>query len=133
MTKFKICNKLVININRMLSSLRRLNIIYFFFKVKGFQVPPAELEAIIRTYPEVRDVGVIGIPHPTHGEVPRAYVVPKTKDKLNAEKLQEYVASKAAKYKQLAGGVQVLESIPRNPTGKILRRKLKELFLEKGI
>lgn len=76
---------------------------------------------------------MIGIPHPTQGEVPRAYVVPKTKDKLNAGQLQEYVASKVAKYKQLAGGIQIVDSIPRNPTGKILRRQLRQQFMDKGI
>lgn len=101
--------------------------------MKGFQVPPAELEAVIRTHPEIADVGVIGIPDSSQGEVPRAYVVPKNKDKLNVKELQEYVASKVAKYKQLAGGVQVIDIIPRNPSGKILRRELKQNFLEKGI
>lgn len=101
--------------------------------MKGFQVPPAELEAVIRTFPDVEDVGVIGIPHPSHGEVPRAYIVPKSKEKFNVRELQNYVAEKVAKYKQLAGGVQVLEAIPRNPSGKILRRQLKQQFLEKGI
>lgn len=81
----------------------------------------------------MEDVGVIGIPHPTNGEVPRAYVVPKNKNDFNEKQLQEYVASKVAKYKQLAGGVRVLEAIPRNPTGKILRRQLKEDYLAKGI
>lgn len=102
-------------------------------QVKGFQVPPAELEAVIRTHPDVEDVGVIGIPHPNHGEVPRAYVVPKNKNKFNSKELEDYVASKVAKYKQLAGGVHVMETIPRNPSGKILRRQLKQSYLDEGI
>lgn len=101
--------------------------------MKGYQVPPAELEAVIRTFPTVADVGVIGIPHASHGEVPRAYIVPKSGDSINVKELQDYVATKVAKYKQLAGGVQIIKSIPRNPSGKILRRQLKQQFLEKGI
>lgn len=101
--------------------------------MKGFQVPPAELEAVIRTHPEVGDVGVIGIPHPAYGEVPRAYVVPKNKTAFDIKHLQDYVTSKVAKYKQLAGGVQLTDCIPRNPSGKILRRELKQQYLEKGI
>lgn len=108
-------------------------ILSIFFQVKGFQVPPAELEAVIRTFPDVQDVGVIGIPHPSCGEVPRAYIVPKNKEQFRVNELQNYVAEKVAKYKQLAGGVQLLEAIPRNPSGKILRRQLKQEFLEKGI
>jgi 4-coumarate--CoA ligase len=46
-------------------------------KVKGFQVPPAELEAVLRTHPSVDDVGVVGIPHPALGEAPKAFVVLK--------------------------------------------------------
>lgn len=96
-------------------------------------MPPAELEAVIRTHPEIEDVGVVGIPHPTLGEVPRAYIVTKNKNTFNVQQFQEYVATKVAKYKQLAGGVQIIDCIPRNPSGKILRRQLKEGFLEKGI
>lgn len=94
-------------------------------KVKGFQVPPAELEEIIRTFPDVSDVGVIGIPHMISGEVPRAYVVPKKGKQIDTEKLNAFVSSKVAKYKQLKGGIAVVDSIPKNPSGKILRRQLK--------
>lgn len=59
--------------------------------------------------------------------------MPKNKNKINIKQIQEYVASKVAKYKQLAGGVQIMEAIPRNPSGKILRRELKQQYLEKGI
>ncbi|CAG9862854.1 unnamed protein product [Phyllotreta striolata] len=101
-------------------------------KVKGYQVAPAELEAIIRDHPLVDDAAVIGIPHPQHGEVPRAYVVPKKNSALDEENVQNHVADKVASYKRLQGGVRILESIPKNTTGKILRRQLKENFAEKG-
>nr|CAH7765010.1 unnamed protein product [Callosobruchus chinensis] len=101
-------------------------------KVKGYQVPPAELEEIIRDIPEVEDAAVIGIPHPINGEAPRAYVVPKKGKTVVPEAIQSYVADKVAKYKQLSGGVAVVQEIPKNPTGKILRRKLKLAFEETG-
>lgn len=94
-------------------------------KVKGYQVPPAELEEIVRSYDEVSDVAVIGVPHHLHGEVPRAYVVPKKGKNVNIEKLDEYVSSKVAHYKRLKGGIEIVDSIPKNNTGKILRRQLK--------
>lgn len=101
-------------------------------KVKGFQVPPAELEEILRDHPDLADAGVIGIPHPKSGEVPRAYVVKKKGADVNEEKIKDYVKAKVAKYKRLEGGVEFIEAIPKNATGKILRRELKTMFEAKS-
>lgn len=94
-------------------------------KVKGYQVAPAELEELIRDFDGVVDACVIGVPHETQGEVPRAYVVPKKGATLDASKLAEYVAGKVAPYKQLQGGIAVVEAIPKTASGKLLRRQLK--------
>lgn len=94
-------------------------------KVKGFQVSPAELEEIIRSNPKVLDAGVIGIDHPKHGEVPRAFVVAKPDSGLTEKELQDFVASKVAEYKRLRGGVQFCAEIPKSGTGKILRKTLR--------
>ncbi|CAH1108546.1 unnamed protein product [Psylliodes chrysocephalus] len=102
-------------------------------KVKGYQVAPAELEAVIRDHPSIEDAAVIGIPHSKYGEVPRAYIVPKKDVTLDIEDLKKYVAVKVAPYKQLQGGVQILENIPKNPSGKILRRQLKMGFEKNGV
>lgn len=91
-------------------------------------MPPAELEEIIRDFPDVMDAAVIGIPHSIHGEVPRAYVVPRQGAKINAEKLTGFVNDLVAPYKQLRGGVAFIDNIPKNTTGKILRRELKLLY-----
>lgn len=96
-------------------------------KVKGFQVPPAELEEILRDHPDIADAAVIGIPHPTAGESPRAYVVSKN-GALTEKEVKEFVAKKVAEYKRLEGGVEFIEAIPKNATGKILRRELKLRF-----
>lgn len=97
-------------------------------KVKGFQVPPAELEEILRDHPDIADSAVIGIPHETSGEVPRAYVVTRNPELTEAD-VKEFVKKKVAHYKKLAGGVEFVTAIPKNATGKILRRELKAKFL----
>lgn len=99
-------------------------------KVKGLQVPPAELEEILRDHPDVGDAAVIGIPHVISGEVPRAYVVPKANKQINIDALNEYVNKKVAEYKRLEGGIEVIQAVPKNPSGKILRRQLKTAYLE---
>lgn len=71
---------------------------------------------------------MIGIPHQIYGESPRAYIVPRVDSKIDVKKLNDYVNSKVAPYKQLKGGISVVDSIPKNASGKILRRQLKVMF-----
>lgn len=94
-------------------------------KVKGFQVPPAELEELLRSHPDVSDAAVIGVDNVDHGEVPRAFIVKKAGANLTEKQVKAFVAGKVAVYKQLRGGVQFMDVIPKNPSGKILRRELK--------
>jgi len=93
-------------------------------KCKGFQVAPAEIEHILVGHPDIKDAAVAGEPHPEYGEVPVAYVVLRDKASLSAEAIIEYAAQGLAKYKRLAR-VVFTETIPRSPSGKILRRLLK--------
>jgi len=95
-------------------------------KVKGYQVAPTELEEVIRHYDDIEDVAVIGVAHENYGEIPKAFVVPKSGIKINENKLKKFVAKHVAEYKQL-GYVQVIESIPKSAAGKILRKELKNL------
>lgn len=97
-------------------------------KVKGFQVAPAELEELLRDHPSVADAAVVGQPHPISGEVPRAFIVKKKNANITEEDLKKYVAEKVAVYKKLDGGVTFLDAIPKNASGKILRRQLKEEY-----
>ncbi|KAI8033258.1 hypothetical protein M5D96_013974 [Drosophila gunungcola] len=97
-------------------------------KVKGFQVPPAELEAVLRDHPKILEAAVFGIPHELNGEAPRAIVVLREGEKASAEEISAYVAERVAHYKKLEGGVIFVDEVPKNPTGKILRRELKEKF-----
>ncbi|EPQ51344.1 acetyl-CoA synthetase-like protein [Gloeophyllum trabeum ATCC 11539] len=104
-------------------------------KYKGFQVPPAELEQMLIQHPEIADVAVIGVESVEEAtEVPRAYIVhvnPKSvqsqQDKDAFEKkIQEWVRGRVAKHKYLRGGVAIIDVIPKNPSGKILRRVLRD-------
>ena len=92
-------------------------------KYKGYQVPPAELEALIITHPRVSDVAVIGVPDEEAGEIPKAFVV--TAEDLSGDELMAWVAEHVAPYKKVRR-VQIVEEIPKSASGKILRRVLKE-------
>ncbi|KAI1727779.1 AMP-binding enzyme domain-containing protein [Ditylenchus destructor] len=94
-------------------------------KVKGFQVAPAELEDLLLSHHLIQDVAVIGIPDKVSGEVPKAFVV-KTDPSLTEKDVMDFVKDKVAVYKQLKGGVEFLDSIPKTPSGKILRRMLRK-------
>lgn len=71
---------------------------------------------------------MIGIPHPQFGEVPRAFVVKKPHQEVSETEIQDFVADKVAPFKKIAGGVHFLDAIPKNNTGKIMRRTLKEKY-----
>ncbi|HEY6209640.1 MAG TPA: AMP-binding protein [Gemmatimonadales bacterium] len=92
-------------------------------KYKGFQVPPAELEAVLRTHPAVLDAAVIPISDAECGEVPKAFVV--LKGEVSCDALMAYVAERVAPYKKIRA-VEVIDAIPKSPSGKILRRVLKQ-------
>ncbi|RUS20226.1 hypothetical protein BC937DRAFT_95664 [Endogone sp. FLAS-F59071] len=99
-------------------------------KYKGFQVPPAELEAILLTNPLVADTAVIGVYSAADAtELPRAYVVlppgQKPSDKL-AKEIEAFVAKGVAQHKRLRGGVRFVAEIPKSAAGKILRRYLRD-------
>ncbi|KAB0799122.1 hypothetical protein PPYR_07002 [Photinus pyralis] len=94
-------------------------------KVKGYQVSPAELEDVIRSHSNVSDATVIGIPHERYGEVPRAYITVKSGSQINTDELKQFVSSKVSNYKDIKGGIVVVDYLPKNIMGKLLRRKLK--------
>ncbi|GAA6027274.1 hypothetical protein JCM8097_002547 [Rhodosporidiobolus ruineniae] len=99
-------------------------------KVKGFQVPPAELEATLLECPYIADCAVIGVWDDNEAtEYPRAYIVlcaEGKKQKDPAVAIHSWTAGKVAKYKQLRGGIKLVEVIPKSPSGKILRRILRD-------
>jgi acyl-CoA synthetase (AMP-forming)/AMP-acid ligase II len=92
-------------------------------KYSGFQVPPAELEGILLEHPAVADAAVIGKADEEHGEIPKAFVVLKPGGATSARQLMEYVAGQVATFKQIRE-VEFMDAIPKNPSGKLLRRVL---------
>ncbi|MGZ6956486.1 MAG: AMP-binding protein [Acidimicrobiia bacterium] len=94
-------------------------------KYKGYQIAPAELEALIMEHPEVADVAVIPKQSGTaDGEFPKAFVVRRAGASLDADGVMAHVAGKVAPYKKVRE-VEFVDAIPKNPSGKILRRELK--------
>jgi len=95
---------------------------------EGFQVPPAALEGLLASHPKVKDVAVIGLYSKSiASEVPRAYVVPATEPSHELSKeLVKFVHDNVAQHKRLRGGCVFVDEIPKNASGKILRRVLKE-------
>jgi len=93
-------------------------------KYKGFQVPPAELEAILIAHPNIDDVAVIGVPDIEAGELPKAFVV--RRGNVTAEEIMAFVAKKVQPQKKLRGGVEFVDQIPKSASGKILRRMLRK-------
>ncbi|GAA5951876.1 hypothetical protein JCM21900_004172 [Sporobolomyces salmonicolor] len=99
-------------------------------KVKGFQVAPAELEASLLECPLVSDCAVIGIwSESSQTEYPRAYIVLSSvgkKEQDPAQAIHAWMKGKVAHYKQLKGGIKFVESVPKSPSGKLLRRLLRD-------
>ncbi|KAF5487674.1 4-coumarate--CoA ligase-like 7 [Colletotrichum siamense] len=94
-------------------------------KVKGNQVAPAELEALLLERPDIADVAVIGVT--INGEeFPRAYVVRSPGTNTSGEEIAKWLEERVAKHKRLRGGVAFTDVIPKNPSGKILRKILRE-------
>lgn len=101
-------------------------------KYSGYQVPPAELEAVLGQHPAVLDAGVIGIMAPDGAnELPKAYVSLRDPKQLGNKTLPaeiaEWFKGRVSHYKALRGGVVLVKAVPRSASGKILRRELREL------
>lgn len=91
-------------------------------KYKGFQVPPAELEAILLSMKEIKEAIVIPVPDDECGEIPRAYVVLQDGANVTEQHIVDYVYDRVAPHKRLRGGVRFTNTIPKSPAGKLLRR-----------
>ena len=96
-------------------------------KFKGFPIAPAEVEAVLLEHPAVRDCGVVGKPDAAAGEIPIAFIVARDTQSCCAklaDQLCGYVGERLAHYKQ-PKEVRFVSAIPRNPSGKILRKDLR--------
>jgi long-chain acyl-CoA synthetase len=99
-------------------------------KYKGFPVAPAEVEALLLEHPAVRDCGVVGRADPAAGEIPVAFVVLR-EGTVACKKLEDdlcgFVAERLTSYKQ-PRQIHFVDTLPRTPSGKILRRELRKVF-----
>jgi acyl-CoA synthetase (AMP-forming)/AMP-acid ligase II len=93
-------------------------------KYKGYQVPPAELEAVLLTHEEIADAAVIGVRDADGEEVPKAFVVRQAGSSIEGDAVMAYVASHVAPHKKVRV-VEFIEAIPKSAAGKILRKDLR--------
>lgn len=98
--------------------------------VGGFNVYPREVEEVLYTHPNVVEAAVVGFPDVNLGEAVHAYVVLKENSGTSVEELQEFCAHRLVKYK-VPSAIELLDELPKNSTGKILRRTLKEVLKAK--
>ncbi|WP_328768163.1 AMP-binding protein [Streptomyces sp. NBC_00286] len=94
-------------------------------KYKGYQVAPAELEAILLSHPHIADAAVIGVNDEENNEVPKAFVVPAPGASITADEVMAHVGGQVAPYKKIRR-VEFIEAVPKAASGKILRRQLRE-------
>ncbi|KAI8973357.1 hypothetical protein BDF20DRAFT_823555 [Mycotypha africana] len=106
-------------------------------KYKGFQVAPAELEALIMSHESIADCCVVGVYDATQAtELPRAYIVPQPSVPRNNDTIRiitDFVNSNVANHKKLRGGVRIIDQVPKSASGKILRREVKEWIRKEQI
>ncbi|XP_050233854.1 4-coumarate--CoA ligase-like 9 [Mercurialis annua] len=95
-------------------------------KYKGYQVAPAELEQLLQSHPEIIDAAVVPYPDEEVGEVPFAFVVKHCHSSLNERNIMDYVSKQVAPYKKVRR-VAFISSIPKSPSGKILRKDLRKM------
>ncbi|WP_194829818.1 long-chain fatty acid--CoA ligase [Nocardia sp. XZ_19_231] len=92
----------------------------------GENIATPEVERVLYENPDVVEAAVVGIPHPRWGEVPKAYVVLRADSALDAAGLQEFCRARLAKYK-VPAEIQCVEALPRTPSGKVLKRVLRDI------
>ena len=97
----------------------------------GYNVYPRDIEEVIYSHPDILEVAVIGIPHPSRGEAAKVFAVLKDGKEMTQKELIDYCSKRLAKYK-LPTKVEFRESLPKSAVGKILKRVLKEEEMRKS-
>jgi long-chain acyl-CoA synthetase len=92
--------------------------------VSGFNVYPAEVEDVLLAHAEIADAAVIGIPNARTGEAVAAWIVLEPGSAVTAEEVRSYASAHLARYK-VPSTVQIVDRLPRNEAGKLLRRELR--------
>ncbi|CAH9137724.1 unnamed protein product [Cuscuta epithymum] len=96
-------------------------------KYKGFQIAPADLEAVLISHPDIIDAGVTSASEDEVGEIPVAFVVKRNNSELSEADIIAFVAQQVAPYKKVRR-VYFTTSIPKSPTGKILRKEMRKFM-----
>uniref|UniRef100_A0A2P2JHG7 4-coumarate--CoA ligase n=1 Tax=Rhizophora mucronata TaxID=61149 RepID=A0A2P2JHG7_RHIMU len=94
-------------------------------KYKGYQVPPAELEAMLLAHPNISDAAVVAMKDELAGEIPVAFVVRSDNSQVTEEEIKQFISKQVVFYKRIKR-VFFVESIPKAPSGKVLRKTLRE-------
>lgn len=97
----------------------------------GENIYPREIEEILYSHPKIEDAAIVGVPDPLWGESVRAIIVLKKGETMTEEEVIEYCKSHLASYKK-PRSVEFVESLPRNPSGKVLKTVLRERYMKKG-
>lgn len=96
----------------------------------GFNIYPQEIEGVLFEHEAVKEAAVVGLPHEIHGEIIKAYIVPKEGKEVDSEELRNYCYTKLTPYK-VPKEIEVRESLPRNGVGKLLKRLLVKEEMER--
>lgn len=91
----------------------------------GYNIYPIEIENLLYENPKVLEASVVAVPDERLGEIPKAYIVLKPGETATEQEIMDYVKERLAAYKKLRA-VEFMETLPKGPTGKILRRALRE-------
>jgi long-chain acyl-CoA synthetase len=95
----------------------------------GLNVYPREIEEVLCSHPKVMEAAVIGEPHPTHGEVPKAFVVLKEGQTATPQEIMDYCRNQLAQYKQ-PSAIEIREALPKVLSGKILKKELRQGYTD---
>jgi long-chain acyl-CoA synthetase len=96
----------------------------------GYNIYPIELDDVLMAYPKIMEACTIGVPHEYRGETVKAFIVTKDGETLTEEEVISYCKEKLAAYK-VPKIIEFIDELPKSAVGKILRRKLKEMELQK--
>jgi len=93
----------------------------------GINIYSSDIEDIVSSHPEVKEVAVVGIPHPKWGETPLALLIRKAGSSASEEEIREWANQKLGKHQRLSG-VEFRNEFPRNALGKVLKRELRKAY-----
>jgi long-chain acyl-CoA synthetase len=98
----------------------------------GFNIYPRDIDEVLFEHPKIREACTIGVPDAYRGETVKAFVVPETGETITQDEVRAWCKEKLASYK-VPKQVEFMDELPKSAIGKVLRRKLKEMEMEKNV